>query len=126
MTDCKAYHFVETKHSQPHIKESPEFEPRDGSPTIHVNIRSSRNQQEMNRIWAEHLEQSRLAEEKQHKQNGMDESLRITGEKVYDLSVKTTYEYDVVACEDFVEDKGCWVRNMPEEIRRMNPDFVPT
>jgi hypothetical protein len=38
----------------------------------------------------------------------------------------TTYEYDVVACADFVLDQGCWIRNMPEEIRRANPHFVPT
>ena len=48
------------------------------------------------------------------------------GKSVYDLSPVTTYEYDVVACESFVEDKGCWVRNMPEEIRKANPDFVPS
>ena len=38
----------------------------------------------------------------------------------------TTIEYDVVACQDFLEDHGRWVRNMPEEIRLANPDFVPT
>ena len=48
------------------------------------------------------------------------------GEKQYDLSGTTSYEYDVIECEDFVEDKDAWVRNMPEEIRIANPDFVPT
>jgi hypothetical protein len=38
----------------------------------------------------------------------------------------TTIEYDVVACEDFIEDIGCWVRNMPDEIKKVNPHFVPT
>eukprot|EP00520_Triparma_pacifica_P000092 CAMPEP_0118635842 /NCGR_PEP_ID=MMETSP0785-20121206/2291_1 /TAXON_ID=91992 /ORGANISM="Bolidomonas pacifica, Strain CCMP 1866" /LENGTH=70 /DNA_ID=CAMNT_0006526901 /DNA_START=389 /DNA_END=601 /DNA_ORIENTATION=+ len=38
----------------------------------------------------------------------------------------TTIEYDVVKCADFKEDKGRWVRYMPEEIKRANPDFVPT
>ena len=39
---------------------------------------------------------------------------------------RVTVEYDVVKCEDFVSDPGRWVRNMPEEIRRVNPAFVPT
>ena len=55
-----------------------------------------------------------------------DDSTPLVGSTKYDLSPQITYEYDVVACEDFVEDKGCWVRNMPEEIRLANPDFVPT
>jgi hypothetical protein len=125
VTDCKAYHFVESKHDQPHLNEKPEFEPRDGSPTIHVNIRSTRDQNELNKIWAEHVEQTRLAEEKQS-QNPSERNSKLVGEKKYDLTVKTTYEYDVVECEDYVEDKDCWVRNMPEEIKRLNPNFVPT
>ena len=48
------------------------------------------------------------------------------GETKYDLSPVTTTEYDVVKCEDFVQDTGCWVRNMPEEIRKANPNFVPS
>ena len=48
------------------------------------------------------------------------------GEEKYDLSPVTTVEYDVVECADYVEDMGAWVRNMPEEIRRANPNFVPT
>jgi hypothetical protein len=115
-----------TSHAiQPHLNENPEFEPRDGSPIIHVNIRNSRDQNEMNKIWAEHVEQTRLAEEKQA-QNPIETSSKLVGEKKYDLTVKTTYEYDVVECKDFVEDEGCWVRNMPEEIKRLNPNFVPT
>jgi hypothetical protein len=54
------------------------------------------------------------------------ENDELHGQTVYDLSPVTTTEYDVVACESFVEDKGAWVRNMPEEIRKANPDFVPT
>ena len=30
VTNCAAYHFVETKHEQPHINENPTFEPIDG------------------------------------------------------------------------------------------------
>jgi hypothetical protein len=35
-------------------------------------------------------------------------------------------EYDVVACDDFLLDQGKWVRMMPDEIKRMNPRFVPS
>ena len=60
--------------------------------------------------------------------NGSEEGddTPLFGEKQYDLSGTTSYEYDVVECEDFVEDKDAWIRNMPEEIRIANPDFVPT
>eukprot|EP00557_Chaetoceros_sp_GSL56_P006819 CAMPEP_0176496914 /NCGR_PEP_ID=MMETSP0200_2-20121128/11442_1 /TAXON_ID=947934 /ORGANISM="Chaetoceros sp., Strain GSL56" /LENGTH=199 /DNA_ID=CAMNT_0017894887 /DNA_START=83 /DNA_END=682 /DNA_ORIENTATION=- len=126
VTDCKAYHFVESKHSQPHINASPTFLPRDGSPTIHVNIRTQRSPDEMARIWAEHVEQTKLAEEKQKQSAVAKDRDKLMGENKYDLSVKTTYEYDVVACTDYVEDMGAWVRNMPEEIRKANPNFVPT
>jgi len=43
-----------------------------------------------------------------------------------EIATTTTIEYDVVKCADFVLDQGSWVRNMPEEIKRLNPDFVPT
>ena len=39
---------------------------------------------------------------------------------------KFTTEYDVVECADFVQDNGRWVRLMPEDIKRLNPDFVPS
>jgi hypothetical protein len=130
VTNCKAYHFVESKHSQPHMNNDPTFTPRDGSPTIHVNIRTNReNKDEMKRLWSEHVEETRKAEEKMtaasSDENDVQEN-KLIGEKKYDLSVKTTYEYDVVACNDFVEDIGCWIRNMPEEIKLANPNFVPT
>ncbi|GFH52640.1 hypothetical protein CTEN210_09116 [Chaetoceros tenuissimus] len=122
VTNCKAYHFVESKHSQPHMNDEPSFTPQDGSPTIHVNIRTTRSEEEMARIWAEHIEQTKRAEEK----DSRNQEGKLMGENTYDLSVKTTYEYDVVACDDYEEDMGIWVRNMPEEIRKANPDFVPT
>eukprot|EP00553_Chaetoceros_curvisetus_P004752 CAMPEP_0204624246 /NCGR_PEP_ID=MMETSP0717-20131115/9996_1 /ASSEMBLY_ACC=CAM_ASM_000666 /TAXON_ID=230516 /ORGANISM="Chaetoceros curvisetus" /LENGTH=94 /DNA_ID=CAMNT_0051639571 /DNA_START=369 /DNA_END=653 /DNA_ORIENTATION=- len=91
------------------------------------------NESEMARLWAEHVEQTKLAEEKNLEGNGDENSTscdetdeKLMGEEQYDLSVQTTYEYDVVECEDYIEDLGCWVRNMPEEIRLANPDFVPT
>ncbi len=135
------------------MNEQPQFTPKDGSPTIHVNIRTNREKEdEMGRLWSEHIEQTKLAEEKAKKEEEEEANMalkekkggheddttkkssvtrnredgKLVGEEKYDLSVKTTYEYDVVACEDYVEDIGCWVRNMPEEIRLANPDFVPT
>jgi hypothetical protein len=122
VTNCAAYHFVETKHEQPHMTANPTFSPREGSPTIHVNVRTQRdsNEAEMARLWQEHAQETARAEA------AAEEGMPLHGETVYDLSPVTTVEYDVVACEDFVEDKGCWLRNMPEEIRKANPDFVPT
>ena len=117
VTNCKAYHFVETKHEQPHMTDNPTFMPADGSPTIHVNVRNHKhNNEQIARIWKEHQAETARAEQKGESH----------GETVYDLTPSTTVEYDVVACQDFVLDKGCWVRNMPEEIRKANPDFVPT
>ena len=128
VTTCQAYHFVETKHEQPHMTETPEFEPRDGSPTIHVNVRTIRTKeqhaQEIQRMWKEHVSETKNAEAKAAAAATADDPLH--GETVYDFSPVTTYEYDVVACEDFVEDQGCWIRNMPDEIREANPDFVPS
>lgn len=126
VTNCAAYHFVESKHEQPHMTENPTFEPREGSPTIEVNIRTIRNsddrQREIERMWREHKAETERAMETQ----GDDEDTPLFGETKYDLSPVTTYEYDVVECEDFLSDRGCWVRNMPEEIRLANPDFVPS
>lgn len=129
VTNCAAYHFVETKHEQPHMTENPTFEPREGSPTIHVNVRTIRDksdrQGEIARMWKDHkAETERAMKSRQEQGNDTDEPLY--GETKYDLSPVTTYEYDVVKCEDFVSDPGCWVRNMPEEIRLANPDFVPS
>jgi hypothetical protein len=127
VTSCAAYHFVETKHEQPHMTEDPTFEPRNGSPTVHVNIRSIRNQddqqKEIDRMWREqHKLETELAEETATGED--DEPLH--GARKYDFAPVTTYEYDVVKCEDYVEDMGAWVRNMPEEIRKSNPNFVPS
>ncbi|EKX39053.1 hypothetical protein GUITHDRAFT_76693 [Guillardia theta CCMP2712] len=35
---CKAYHFVEEQHQQPHLTLVPDFTPRDGSPTIECEL----------------------------------------------------------------------------------------
>ncbi|GMH83050.1 hypothetical protein TrVE_jg537 [Triparma verrucosa] len=111
---CGAYHFVETKHEQPHIwkpqtpsQTKPPFEPRDGSPTIEVNIRRVAVEAEEERSFYQ------LAADPEHDQP-------ISTNKA------TTVEYDVVACADFVLEQNRWINNMPEEIKLMNPDFVPT
>jgi hypothetical protein len=43
--NCLTYHAVESQHQQPHLAESPTFEPTE--PTINVNIRSSSDEIEM-------------------------------------------------------------------------------
>lgn len=141
VTNCAAYYFVETKHHQPHMTENPSFTPRDGNPTIHANIRTASTtmnpEHVMDRVYREHQAEQELAVRKsQDETTALDNNNNnndhtesqssLYGKTVYDLSSTTTIEYDVVACEDFIEDKGCWVRNMPEEIRRANPHFVPT
>lgn len=128
VTNCAAYHFVETKHSQPHMIDEPTFEPREGSPTIHVNVRTNRdtNDGEVRKMWLEHKAETEMAETKAREEGGGSADGPLMGQTKYDLTPKTTVEYDVVKCEDYVEDMGCWVRNMPEEIRLANPDFVPT
>lgn len=79
-------------------------------------------------MWDEHEEETRRAEEAVAAENngGNVEGVPLFGSTQYDLSGTTTYEYDVVKCEDFVEERDAWVKNMPEEIRIANPHFVPT
>ena len=132
VTNCSAYHFVEQQHGQPHINKEPDWEPRDGSPTINVHIRPDEDKttkNELDKMWLEHEEETRRAEESYAKSNSgqnVDADTALFGDTQYDLSGTTTYEYDVIECEDFVEEKEMWVKNMPEEIRLANPDFVPT
>jgi hypothetical protein len=134
--DCSAYHFVETKHEQPHMTDNPAFTPRDGSPTIHVNVRTTRATEGGENVFArmrlEHEQETAravAAAAATTQANTPNEALsnnQLHGETVYDFAPVTTYEYDVVKCADFVLDQGCWVRNMPEAIRLANPNFVPT
>ncbi|KAL3782539.1 hypothetical protein HJC23_005213 [Cyclotella cryptica] len=129
VTNCSAYHFVEQQHSQPHINKHPTWEPRNGSPTIQVHIRpDDTSKRELRKMWEEHEEETRRAEEAfAAENNGQDvDGTPLFGSTQYDLTGTTTYEYDVVECEDFVEERGAWVKNMPEEIKIANPHFVPT
>lgn len=95
------------------MNKNPTFTPRDGSPTIHVNIRSTIKQQqqkssedeegheEIGKMWREYKDEEKKADENDN-----------VGLTTYDLSDigEVTYEYDVVGCEDYVEDMGCWIR----------------
>lgn len=127
VTNCLAYHFVEEQHTQPHINKSPTWEPRNGSPTIQVHIRTDADRAEkaLGQMFDEHEDQTRQAEEASNNLREGEKDVPLFGEKQYDLSGTTSYEYDVVECEDFVLSRDAWVRNMPEEIRIANPDFVP-
>lgn len=149
--DCTAYHFVETKHEQPHMTLNPTFTPSDGNPTIHVNIRTKRSSISdiINRIRDEHNNETKHAIEEEavdrstsssstsaiNQDNNNNEAIggnnnnninNLHGNTIYDVTPITTYEYDVVKCVDYIEDIGCWIRNMPEEIRIANPNFIPT
>lgn len=121
VTNCKAYHFVEEKHKQPHICDKPTFVPRDGSPGIEVHIRTKTKN--TNKV----VDQmnSEMESEEQKAIGNNDVGGDLIGDTIYDMSGSVELEYDVVECEDFVEDKDCWIRNMPEEIRLANPNFVP-
>ena len=120
VVNCQAYHFVETKHEQPHMNSNPTFRPREGSPSIDVHIRTSRNEAERARMRDEMEQQEKLFLKSDEEVGKESKSFP----SAYEISSVFT-EYDVVACEDFEEDIGAWVKNMPEEIRLANPDFVP-
>jgi len=124
VTSCKAYHFVETKHQQPHMSETPTFLPREGSPTIQVNIRTEPRDKVW--LWKDRAAKKNITTAAALSSSVPGESSGGTAIESVVTNTTTTIEYDVVACEDFVLDKGCWVRNMPDEIKKVNPDFVPT
>ncbi|MEB3274387.1 MAG: Ycf34 family protein [Prochlorothrix sp.] len=46
---CTAYHAVEHQHQQPHLTDSPDFEPV--NPSINVNIRNSNSPTEIEMEW---------------------------------------------------------------------------
>jgi hypothetical protein len=144
VTSCKAYHFVEKKHEQPHMSEEPTFLPREGSPTINVNIRTEQRKPKAGvdktddavaRMWKDQIQEENDDEQGDGNIGSNSESEPKRDARYYEemgtieavnTNTTTTIEYDVVKCADFVLDKGCWIRNMPEEIKRVNPDFVPT
>ena len=114
------------------MSEEPTFLPREGSPTINVNIRTEQRQPKAGdsenkpRMWKDQIQDDDDDDEvdepkrdaKYYEETGTIETVK--------TNTTTTIEYDIVKCADFLLDKGCWVRNMPDEIKRVNPDFVPT
>ena len=111
------------------MNKNPTWEPRDGSPTIQVHIRPGKESKNVwDKLWEEHEEETRKAEEAYAQENNEEtaEDGTLFGQTKYDLTGTTTYEYDVVECENFVEEKDAWVKNMPEKIKSANPDFVST
>mmetsp|Transcript_25430 Transcript_25430/g.58676 ORF Transcript_25430/g.58676 Transcript_25430/m.58676 type:complete len:217 (-) Transcript_25430:288-938(-) len=118
VTDCAAYHFVETKHNQPHMKENPTFTPRNGSPTVEVHIRPLPSGSVFDDLVMDH---NKAHDSFGNKINGGEADGSAVSYKP-----QSAVEYDVIRCEDFVDAPGTWVQNMPDEIRRMNPNFVPT
>jgi hypothetical protein len=124
VTNCTIYHFVEEQHEQPHLTKTPTFTPRRGSPRMHVTTKPP-TETDWAKFWqaqenAKNEAEARAAAE-------LDLSVDTTTVRVAAAAFPTsTTEYDVVKCEDFILDQGIWIRNMPEEIRRVNPDFVPT
>jgi hypothetical protein len=127
------------------MSEEPAFLPREGSPTINVNIRTEQRKpmpksggvekggDAVARMWKDQIRednQQQAGDETEHDETEPRRDARYYEEtgtvEAVNTNTTTTIEYDIVKCADFVLDKGCWVRNMPEEIRRVNPDFVPT
>ena len=129
------------------MSEEPTFLPREGSPTINVNIRTEQRRPRPKAgvvdksagtggvggggMWKDQIREN--GNDDDGDDDDGDEPVRDasyyeeTGTvEAVSTNTTTTIEYDIVKCADFVLDKGCWVRNMPEEIKRVNPDFVPT
>ena len=104
VTNCSAYHFVETQHSQPHVYTGDPlkmWEPLNGNPTINATIRSSSTNK--SNLWSDSISPSVPA-------TGSD----------------TTVEYDVIKCASFVHSPDKWLSNIPQEILSLNPTFVPS
>ena len=136
---CAAYHFVEEKHSQPHIwrpkgeggaggDEKPPFEPRDGSPTIEVHIRRVDKRADAeagSSVYNILVDMGFFTSSSSSSSSGGAGAPADPALPPSLASTFTTVEYDVVKCADFVEERSKWQNNMPEEIRLANPDFVP-
>jgi len=129
VTNCKAYHFVEEQHEQPHMNDDPTFEPVNGSPTMHVTSRVFKTEEqatEADLMWKNHATEQEKLEDDAKKRGQDPEVETLVGGTKYNFAPIIEIEYDVVACADYLHSPGSWVRHMPEEIRTMNPDFVPS
>mmetsp|Transcript_34506 Transcript_34506/g.52968 ORF Transcript_34506/g.52968 Transcript_34506/m.52968 type:complete len:193 (-) Transcript_34506:192-770(-) len=122
VVNCSIYHMVETQHEQPHMTPNPTFNPPEGAPKI--NIVTTHEEQTFDRdaFIAE------LAPYKESMDQESDEFKQILKNLVNKWAVPPMMEIemDVVSCKSFVEEKDCWIKNMPESIKRWNPQFVPS
>ena len=89
----------------------PTSEPRDGSPTIHVNIRTIRNkddrEKEMERMWREHEAETRRALKLAEEQGKSTKDGDLVGEEVYDFSPVTSWgpESNILAIQTTLNNK---------------------
>jgi len=117
---------VESRHNQPHMNENPTFKPRSGSPTIAAHVRTEEDGR--GEMWRD-LANDKLEPNEVDKNifdEDVDPELEAMAKAFFRQMPTMGIEYDIIACEDFVEDKGCWVRNMPEAVKLANPQWVPT
>mmetsp|Transcript_17155 Transcript_17155/g.28742 ORF Transcript_17155/g.28742 Transcript_17155/m.28742 type:complete len:141 (+) Transcript_17155:50-472(+) len=84
---CQTYHWVESMHQQPHVTDSPDFDPND--PQIQVFIRTEE-------------EAASLSEQSLNASDAGREHRILTT------------EYDVFACDAFALETGKWLRLMPD------------
>jgi hypothetical protein len=130
VTNCTIYHFVEEQHEQPHLTNDPTFTPRRGSPRMHVTTRPP-TEQDWTKFWqtqggVKDETAARAAADLEEDDNSADGTTTPAKVRLSAASLPApTTEYDVVKCADFILDEGIWIRNMPEEIKRVNPNFVP-
>ena len=89
---CKLYHWVETMHEQPHVTDAPTFDPAD--PQIQVFLRNETSSAEL--------------------------SSSSSSEAEEEVRPFLSTEYDVFACDAFDEDRGKWLRLMPDA------EYIPT
>ena len=82
---CITYHAVETNHQQPHLTDTPTFEPN--NPTINANIT--------------------LPKVSTAAAQPSDPQVSQSGE--------FGFEYDVVGCDSYLESMGKWARLRPGE-----------
>ena len=99
---CRLYHWVEDMHEQPHVTDTPDFDPPD--PQVQVFLRNEE-------------EEANVSETERVDDSGDGRSNdAVRGLKSRFLST----EYDVFACDAFVADQGKWLRLMPDA------EFMPT
>ena len=105
---CETYHWVEQQHEQPHLTDTPDFEPDD--PQIQVFLRTEKTSDDA-------ADAAAAAAEAEAAAADADGGVATIGMDMFDTH---TVEYDVFGCDAYAEEKGRWVRLMPDA------GFVPT